>query len=363
MIQEENETSLVKFTKLVSKYKKNPYIVGITVVLIILISTISYYNFNTAFAVEVDGVKIGVIKNKTKFKTVINEITDELENETGSDVQILDKVEFKKLKGFSHSFTPENELKDCLGSMLKYNVKAAVIMVSGQKAACVKDKDTAENVIELVKTSFARNDDKSKLEEAKIEEEVVVKEDFLAPDEILDVENAIANIIRGTDEIKVHKVKRGESLWTIARNNRMTVADLKAANPQVKNELIKDGQELNLITKPYVNVVTKEVVEYNESIPFTTKVERDSNLWSWETRVKKPGTRGVKEIRAMITCKNGVEIERQILEEKITKEPDAQIVSRGTKSAPSRGTGRFLWPVTGKITFLGKETIIIQVLI
>ncbi|HHY13841.1 MAG TPA: peptidoglycan DD-metalloendopeptidase family protein [Thermoanaerobacterales bacterium] len=353
MIQEENETSLVKFTKLVSKYKKNPYIIGIAVALVILISTISYYNFNTAFAVEVDGVEIGIVKNKTDFKTVINEITDELKAETGSDVQVMDKVEFKKMKGFGHNITPEHELKDCLGSMLKYNVKAAVIVVSGQKAACVRDKDAAENVIEKVKTSFARNDGKSKLEEAEIEEEIVVKEDFLAPEEILDEENAIANIIRGTDEIKVHKVKKGESLWTIARNNKMTVGDLKKANPQIKNELIRDGQELNLIVpKPYVNVITKEVVEYNESIPFTTKVERDSNLWSWETRVKKAGTRGVKEIKAMVICKNGVETEREILEEKITKEPSAQIVSRGTKSAPSRGTGRFLWPVSGKITSL-----------
>ena len=50
----------------------------------------------------------------------------------------------------------------------------------------------------------------------------------------------------------------------------------------------------------------------------------------------------------MITCKNGVEIERQILEEKVTREPDYRIVSRGTRTAPSRGTGRFIWPVSGK---------------
>ena len=171
-------------------------------------------------------------------------------------------------------------------------------MISGQKAVCVKNEEAAHNVIEKVKTSFARNDGKAKLEEAQIQEEIKIQEDYLTPEEIIDEEKAVANIIRGTDEIKIHKVKKGESLWTIARNNNMTVDELKKANPQIKNELIKDGQELNLIVpKPYVNVITKEIVTYNQNIPYSTKIENDSNLWSWETRVKKNGTCGEKEIK------------------------------------------------------------------
>ncbi|HHU69211.1 MAG TPA: peptidoglycan DD-metalloendopeptidase family protein [Thermoanaerobacterales bacterium] len=350
MIQEENETSLGKIVKLMSRFKHNPYIIGVLVGSLLILSMFVYYNYNTAFAVEIDGMEIGIVKNKEEFNLIIDELTDELENRTGSDIQILDKIEFRKLKGFNHKLTSEDEIRKELNS-IKYKVKAAIIMISGQKAVCVKNEEAAHNVIEKVKTSFARNDGKAKLEEAQIQEEIKIQEDYLTPEEIIDEEKAVANIIRGTDEIKIHKVKKGESLWTIARNNNMTVDELKKANPQIKNELIKDGQELNLIVpKPYVNVITKEIVTYNQNIPYSTKIENDSNLWSWETRVKKNGTCGEKEIKAMITCKNGVEIERQILEEKVTREPDYRIVSRGTRTAPSRGTGRFIWPVSGKIT-------------
>ena len=287
MIQEENETSLGKIVKLMSRFKHNPYIIGVLVGSLLILSMFVYYNYNTAFAVEIDGMEIGIVKNKEEFNLIIDELTDELENRTGSDIQILDKIEFRKLKGFNHKLTSEDEIRKELNS-IKYKVKAAIIMISGQKAVCVKNEEAAHNVIEKVKTSFARNDGKAKLEEAQIQEEIKIQGDYLTPEEIIDEEKAVANIIRGTDEIKIHKVKKGESLWTIARNNNMTVDELKKANPQIKNELIKDGQELNLIVpKPYVNVITKEIVTYNQNIPYSTKIENDSNLWSWETRVKR----------------------------------------------------------------------------
>lgn len=353
MIQEENETSLKKAVKLINRFKRNPYIIGVLACSLLILSTVIYYNSNTAFAVEIDGKEIGIVKNKEEFNSIVDNFTCDLKNRTGSDVQLTGKIEFKKLKGFNHNMTPKDDLEKELNSIINYKVKAAILIISGQKAVCVKNEEAAQNVIEKVKTSFIRNDGKTKLEEAQIEEEIKIQEDYLAPEEITDEEKAVASIIRGTDEIKVHKVNKGESLWTIARNNKMTVDELKKANPQVKNELIKDGQELNLIVpKPYVNVVTKEIVTYNQSIPYSTKIERDSSLWSWESKVIKNGTCGVKEIKAKITCKNGVEIERQILEEKVTKEPDYRIVSRGTRTAPSRGTGRFIWPTSGKITSL-----------
>ena len=70
-----------------------------------------YYNYNTAFAVEIDGMEIGIVKNKEEFNLIIDELTDELENRTGSDIQILDKIEFRKLKGFNHKLTSEDEIR------------------------------------------------------------------------------------------------------------------------------------------------------------------------------------------------------------------------------------------------------------
>ena len=46
-----------------------------------------------------------------------------------------------------------------------------------------------------------------------------------------------------------HEVKRGESLERIARNNDMTVDELKKANPKIKGNHIEPGQTVNIPVK------------------------------------------------------------------------------------------------------------------
>lgn len=346
MLQEDNETH-----KTAKKRRLHPVLLGIIACALLITGFALYYNNNTAFCVVVDGEEIGVVKNKEDFQSVIDELAREAEERLGSEVKFLIEADFRRIKGLSLDITPKEEIKQVLNSIMEYKVKAAAVQISGEKVVWVEDEEAARRVLDAVKAAFIKEDENSKLEDVEIEEEVLIVEDYISPDKLMDKERAVSTLLRGTDEIKVHKVKKGESFWLIARNNSMTVSDLKNANPDIKSETLQIGQELNLIVpKPYLNVVTREVITYNMGIPYSTKIEYDDSLWSWETRVKQNGIYGTKEVTARVVRKNGVEIEREILEERVLKEPVYRILTRGTKTAPSRGTGRFLWPTIGRIS-------------
>jgi len=59
---------------------------------------------------------------------------------------------------------------------------------------------------------------------------------------------------------------------------------------------------------------------------------------------------GLVEITVEIVRENGRELERTVLERTVLREPVTQIIVRGTRAVPSRGTGDYVWPVHGRIT-------------
>ncbi|MDK2835821.1 MAG: hypothetical protein PWP21_598 [Thermosediminibacterales bacterium] len=334
-----------------NKKKTSIWIIGFVIILITAVSVTFFYNSTAAYAIKVENKLVGIVKQKQDIENVINKLTAEAENKYGREVKPQLNLTYEKMKGFDVEISTEQQLVEKLKPYFNYKVEAVNIIVDGKSIVTVKDKASAQKVIEEVKETFSEKNENVKTESVEIQEDIEFEPVFADPEDIVQEEKAVNILLRGTDEIKVHEVKKGESLWLIAHNNRMTVKDLKKANPQVQSEILQIGQKLNLVVpKPYLNVLTVEEKTYNRAIPYTTKIEYDRNMWTWEQKVKQRGVYGTKEVTAKIYKENGKEIKREIIEEKVLKEPVERILIRGTKAAPSRGTGRFIWPATGRIS-------------
>jgi murein DD-endopeptidase MepM/ murein hydrolase activator NlpD len=130
------------------------------------------------------------------------------------------------------------------------------------------------------------------------------------------------------------------------------VEDLERANPGVDPKRLQIGQQLNMIVpKPFLTVVTEEIASLKESIPYETEYKESSEFYKGESIATAAGKYGEKEIKARITRENGIETGREILEEKVIKQPVTRMVAIGTKPPPPRqGTGTFAYPARGKIT-------------
>ena len=358
--------------------------ISLVILLVVLaISAMSYSNYinkNTVHAYRVlfNGEELGLVEDIDGVEDYLDSLRGHLEALEGTKINLVAsskdpsnegtesedfviageknssniELTFEPVKGLNLTVSSIDYIKDKINGKVSFEIKAVAIYVNGQEVLFVKDRNTAEEVIDNVIKYFIPTGGNRVLVSHKISEEIKFEEKFVEPNiTIHDVDGAVAVLLRGTDEIKTHKVARGESLWTIASKNKMTVNEIKSANPQLKSEVLQIGQELNMIVpKPYLNVETVEEIKYTQNIPFSNQFQRDESMWYWETRIIKRGIPGTKEVKAEVVRVNGTEVERRILSEAVTKEPSVQIVTQGTRRVPDRGTGRFAWPVAGNIT-------------
>lgn len=253
-----------------------------------------------------------------------------------------DESELKKL----------GQIKKDIDSILKVKFKGYAVNSNGRVLAVFKTKSEADNLLKEVMNPYLAGEE-TEIEDIGFKENVSIGEIYTGISDFDSYEKVFYYITRGTDEVKIHKIEKGENYWVIADKYQITPDDLINANPDVKPERLQIGQEISLVVpKPFLTVVTTEKAEYLEDIPFETEYEDTSVLYKEEYRVKRAGDSGEREIEAKIVKENGIEVDREILKETITKEPTTKIVLRGTKEPPPKiGTGSFSKPTSrGYIT-------------
>ncbi|NLZ53715.1 MAG: peptidoglycan DD-metalloendopeptidase family protein [Thermoanaerobacteraceae bacterium] len=216
----------------------------------------------------------------------------------------------------------------------------------------VKDKDTAENVLEQVKQHYI-SQTPGELIKLEVAEKVKLVERYVYPNEVISSEEATNLILKGGVETRTYEVVEGDNLWSISRRENIPLDELIKANPQLKSEHeLALGDIINLTEiKPLLNVSLVKKVTYEESIPYKTEIVKDDSMWTWDQKVKQSGENGSKEVAAEVLFKNGIKVSEKVIGEKVLKEPVTRIVARGTKAEVAfRGSGRFVWPTVGQIT-------------
>ncbi|MFS8631422.1 MAG: M23 family metallopeptidase, partial [Bacillales bacterium] len=271
----------------------------------------------------------------------------------------------------SEAKTNDREVIQKLDEQLAVEAEATAIVLDGKAAVYVLDKKTADKVIEalthrfvskeeleqLKKTKEALKEGKlpplkeneSRLLDVKLSKKVSYSSEVVPTNEVLDVDEAVEYLLKGTLEKKEYTVQKGDVLGTIASKHGMTVQQLLAVNPGLKEDsVLQIGQKVNVTAyAPLVEVITEKEVFKKETIPYKTQVTNDSSVFKGTTKVQRNGQEGLKEVTYKISLANGTQIKKEALEEKIIKEPVDKIVIKGTKVIPSRGTGSFIWPTYG----------------
>jgi murein DD-endopeptidase MepM/ murein hydrolase activator NlpD len=238
------------------------------------------------------------------------------------------------------------EIKRDVEELLKVRLQSFAIEVDGDIVAGLETRAEAEGILKSLIEPFAEREDGVHILELFFKEKVeVVKEPV--PHELLgESEDVLEYIKRGTKEKKVHVIEKGDYFGKIAELYGIHVADLEAANPDVSPRALQIGQKLNLLVpKPFITVMTTENKVYDEAIPCDTVYEDNSGIYKGEYRVKRSGQDGARTVEAKIVRANGIEYQREVLSEEITKEPVTKITYKGTKNPPPKiGTGSFQKP-------------------
>lgn len=336
--------------------KRNKIWAGLVVVLVIAV--ILAFDSTTPAMLVVDGTPTAVVSGEDQVNEAVEKVKNDLSKEYNISVSELTSTltyDDKLPKGNDKTVS-DQDLYSVLKEKLTWKADCWSIIINGVPALHLASEEQAQKALQGIKDYYVpKETGQIQVEELKTVENVAVAMGTGLLNEIITPEAAVEAMVRGLDKIVQHTVAKGDSLWTVARDNNMTVSELIAANKGLnEKDYLKPGQKLNLVkSMPLVNVVTTMTTTVEEKVAYNTAYENDSALWRGQQRVVKSGSNGLREVTYRITRSNADEIKKETLAEKLLLEPVSQIVARGTKvmvaSRGDGGSGTLAWPVRGKI--------------
>lgn len=213
------------------------------------------------------------------------------------------------------------------------------VKIDGKTIATVSSESEGNAVIEGVKNSYIHKD-------AKVES-ITFDKDFKTEKckvkagtspKISSVDKVVNKILKGVKGQKKYTIQDGDTIWDIAYNNGLTYDEFVEMNDSqdFTKEDVFPGDEV-VISKmvPYLNVTVKQTYQATEEIVPEVEYEEDSSMQAGETKVKEEGEAGSREVSLRTTSVNEKILERETLDEKITKEAKKRVIIKGTKDASS----------------------------
>ncbi|MER5391008.1 transglycosylase family protein [Saccharopolyspora sp. NPDC002686] len=106
-------------------------------------------------------------------------------------------------------------------------------------------------------------------------------------------------------------------------------------------DTITPGGDQRLVSGAEVSIVRNSSTVINVTMPVEPPVREivDNSMFKGEERVEFPGVPGEKIVTTRVTTRNGEEVNRETVGEKVTKEAQEKVVRVGGKQPPSSASG------------------------
>lgn len=322
----------------------------------------------TVYHVYIDGHRVGTVDSKNVVDNVISEKVDSLQEQFQGLSLVADNVSVIEEHAFLPNFNNETTAKK-LESEVAIAAEAKAITVDGEPAAYLKNEEDAEEALKQFKLQYVKEEElqdlearanseeplpalaegQSRLLDVSFGEKVSISDEKVSPDQVHNTKDTVTLLQKGTLEEKKYQVKEGDVLGSIAVDHDLATAELLALNPGMKEDsLLHIGQELNVTAyKPFLTVNVKMEQNKKETIKFETKVNENSNMYKGDRKVTQEGQDGEKTVHYEYKMVNGVTADTKKLNEVVVKEPVTEVIEKGTKVVPSRGSGQLAWPTVG----------------
>lgn len=310
-------------------------------------------NNSLVYAVSYQGKEVAFVGSVKEAENLKSRFEQELVKLYGKGVFLEDLTYQACVRPNAQLFNEDKMLVVLQG--LPWQVQASEILVNGEPVVVVESADMAKKVLAKLGDLYKKETEGKNLQ-VSYKEKITFRECKVALQGLASEEEAIAALSCNKGKLVDYVVRNGDSLWSIARAHNLLVADIYAANPQLRTHRLDIGQTLKLGTvEPLLSVLTSTTITRTVKVPYNVKVERDSSLWSGETVVRRQGKEGEAVVVYKVTRKNGVVANKEIVEKTVLKKPVDKIVARGSRytvaySSRGSGSGVLNWPVQGIIT-------------
>ena len=340
-----------------------------------------YYGAENVYRVYLKGQSIGVIKNKEKLENYINEQQEALKAKYNVDnVYIPNSLNIEQETTYNEKTESVKSIYNKIKEAEDFTINGYTVTITdkktvqtgGKKADEIKikeqlyilDKSILQDAVNDVVRSFVDEDkynnylnetkeDPTKIgsyiENVYIKEQIAIKKGRIPVNkDIYQTEQELAKyLLFGTNEKnKIHKVKEGETVKSIAYNNKMSSEELLIANRDISSEnaLLYKGQNIVIsYINPLITVVEDTHTVDNENIRFKTIEKEDSNMMPGHSEVIQQGKKGRSKITRKIEKQNGKITQALIVSSEVITEPINKIVRTG-------GDVAWAWPTVSNYT-------------
>ncbi|MBS4207138.1 M23 family metallopeptidase [Bacillus sp. FJAT-50079] len=344
------------------------------IVFTIAITTMSYTasadtKLGTDYHVYLDDTYLGIVSDKSIVDQAIEQSIDGIKEQypnlklkAGNELTYITEQVFRS-RADNEQVT--SKLKDGL------TIVAETVALASDDQTLVYVKDKAEAELTLQKMKFlyvteeelaqveaaqaadqelpALADGESRVLDVKIDEDVNFHNDVIDPAQILSADEAVTLLEKGTLKEETYVVKEGDVLGKIAAAYDLTSEELIELNEGLtEDSVIKIGQELNVtVTKPLLHVIVEQEAYNEETVNFAKEVVENDSMPKGETKVTQEGKNGKSGFTYKIIKQNGQQMSKEVTKEATIEEPVTEVIQKGTKVIPSRGSGSLAWPANG----------------
>ncbi len=307
---------------------------------------------NTVFALEViyNGKSIGYVEDESVFTEGKNQALTLLTSGTVQDSseppvsEPVYKVRRVAVNELSNSVMVSEQI---IASSDRAYTRACGIYIDGVFLCAVKNESDALTVFESILEPYVKKAESS--ESVAFVEEIEYVQGLYPEDSnlIWSSSELKSTLSEPKSEAQYHKAKKGETVKAIAKRYGLTVAQLKALNPNKNFGKAKNlGKLLISRQENYVRVKVMKTRTRTETIPFETVKQNSSSLAKGTSKTYRQGENGKKTITELMTYIDGKVSYTTVVSEKVTKSPVSKVILVGTKTYTASSSG-FTWPTRG----------------
>ncbi len=357
----------------------------ITVVLSIITALMFFGDFkyekpDTVYQIYLDGEKVGLIDNREELYDLINEEQIEIKNNYNvNQVYPPNGFKIEEYTTYNALTTTVDNVYNQIKEAKNFTIKGYTITIKSKeenvapKYIYVLDRTIFESAIKNFITTFVdatqyQNyldgtqpeivDVGSIINNMYFDETITIKESYISVLEKIytNVDDLTHYLLYGNEsEVKDYKVKKGDTIESIAYDAKLNVQEFLIANPSIKSAdaMLAVGQNVTIeIPSPEVSLIYESEVVEDQEMPYETETKYDYSKSNGYRHVDQEGINGITRITKQIQVKNGEENSQAIIDKAKSIEirpMQKEIVTIGRKVNSNWGTyipvtGSWAWP-------------------
>ena len=345
-----------------------------------------YYEAHGVYRVYLEGKSIGLINSKKDLEKLIDKEQEKIKLQYNVDKVYIPKgLEIQKETTYSNNIKKEEEIYNDIKDKESFTIEGYKVTIvttkttldeaTGEKIekdvtnyVYILDKNILNDAVDQTVKAFIDEEDyenyrlnkQKEVEEGKegkiissiyLKDKITIKKDYISVNEnIFTNSKELANylLFGTTDNLKKYIVKAGDTVSSIADNNKLSVNEFLIANKDINSEntLLYAGKEVVVDTiKPIITLVEETKEQVLQEKEYKTEVVEDPNYYVGYTNIVQNGVPGEELVTRSIKKENGKILDVVTISTVETKAAINRIVKTGSRTQFVIGnTGIWIWP-------------------